>query len=105
MQHPDYNDMFFRYVVSFHWSLCQFTPAPNNYHPVTLTERLFAILTLIVGFIVFSSFLGSITTVLTQIRKGAARRQEDDIALRDFLAENEVSVDLGNRIMGFLRTN
>jgi len=95
--------MAYRYVTSFHWALAQFTPAPNNWHPTNAQERTFAIGTLLFGFTMFSSFLGSITSLLTHIRNSAIRRTEEDLCIREFLHQNNVSLQLGNRIVTFLK--
>lgn len=95
----------YRYLVSFHWTISQFTPAPNNYHPQNIKERAFAIGTLLFGFTMFSSFLGSMTTLITQMRNNAMKRSEEDIKVREFLAQNSISVELGNRIVTFLRNS
>jgi len=95
--------MIYRYICAFHWALCQFTPAPNNFHPQNAQERGFAIFTLLFGFTMFSSFLGSITSLLTHIRNTATKRTLEDERIRQFLVQNNVSLTLGNRVTTFLR--
>lgn len=95
--------MVHRYCVAFHWAMAQCTPAPNNFHPQNVNERIFAIGILLFGFTMFTSFLGSISGLFTQIRKDAARRAENDMRIREFLSQNGVSMQLGNRIFTFLR--
>jgi len=97
------DSMIYRYAIAFHWSLCQFTPAPNNYHPQNAEERVFAIGVLLFGFVLFSSFCGQITTLLTHIRNNASQRIQDDIQLREFLSQSHISLQLGNSIITFLR--
>lgn len=98
-------NQWYRYVVSFHWTIAQFTPAPNNYHPQNCSERTFAIGTLLLGFTMFSSFLGSITSMITYLRKSAQTRTQEDMKVREFLSQNSISVSLGNNIISYLRTN
>jgi len=95
--------MLYRYAVSFHWTMSQFTPAPNNFHPINMKERYFAIGVLLFGFTMVSSFLGSITSLLTHIRNSAVKRTEEDMRVREFLSQNNVSLQLGNRIITYLR--
>lgn len=93
------------YAVAFHWAMAQCTPAPSNYHPQNVHERIFAIGILLFGFTMFTSFLGSISGLFTQIRKEATRRAENDMRIRKFLSQNCVSMQLGNRIFTFMRNH
>lgn len=36
---PVESSMLYRYAVSFHWTMSQFTPAPNNFHPKNAEDR------------------------------------------------------------------
>jgi len=97
--------MFYRYCVSFHWSLAQFTPAPNNFHPHNLRERVYAIVVLFLGFGFFSAFLANVTGVVNQALGALKERERQSALARRFITESHISVDLGNRIMSFLTTN
>merc|ERR1712185_398781 len=60
-------DAFYKYITAYHWSLTHFTPGSMHIQPMNALERLFAVLLLIWGMVVFSSFVSSITSAMTQI--------------------------------------
>lgn len=93
----------YRYVTSFHWSLAQFTPAPSNVHPQNILEKGYAVGVVLFGMMLFSSFLGNMTSLITQIRNAAAQRLRQQELVRRFIAENNVTMELGTRITRFLR--
>jgi len=92
------------YLVCFHWALGQFTPAPNNFHPTNQRERAYAVCCLFVGFLTFASILASITATITGLRHKNADRVRKADMIRRFLDENSVSLELGDRVTAFLRT-
>lgn len=100
-QNEDDGTMLYRYVLSYHWIMGQFTPAPVNIHPSNALERIFAIAVLFVGFVMFSSFLGSVTSHITTARQVVFDRLRSDSLVRQFLLDNRVSLDLGNQITVF----
>jgi len=95
----------YMYIVSFHWTISQFTPAPMNYHPRNVYERLFSICLLLFGLIFFASFIGSVTATINQARIAAKKRNYDQNLARLFILQNQVPASLGNRISAFLRQN
>jgi len=95
--------MFWAYVVSFHWSISQFTPAAVNYHPENLREQVFAVFVILFGFVIFSWILGSMTSNITQLRQHARERFHQANLVRRYFLENGVSLQLGSRINVFLR--
>jgi hypothetical protein len=94
---------FYLYIISFHWSMTQYTPAPNGYHPQNEHERLYACLTLLIGISVFSVFLGKITSLLTHMGASAFARSRDLTMMRQYLVANMVSLEVANRINVFLK--
>jgi len=97
--------MFYRYACSFHWSIAQFTPAPVNYHPRNMGERVFAIIVLLMGFIVVSSFIGNVTALVTHARQASEKRATQDRKMRAYVFENKVSIGLSTRLSSFLKHN
>jgi len=91
------------YLVAYHWSMAQFTPAPNNYHPGNWRERLYAVCVLFLGLVLFSSLLGSTTALINQSKQQAYAQMRQDDLMRRFFKDNEVSMALGNRITHFLK--
>jgi len=99
----EHESTFYRYVVSFHWSMAQYTPAPSKYHPTNLSEWLYACVVLLFGIAVFSSFLGKITSTLTLLGSYRAQRSREDRKLRQYLLCNKVTTELSARIGSFMR--
>jgi len=91
------------YLMCFHWSLAQFTPAPNNQHPKCFAERAYAVFVILFGIIYFSSFLGSITSLIASIRQKTNEKTKNQDLARRFINENHVSLELGARITCFLK--
>ena len=58
-----------RYLVSLQWSLVHFSPSSAPVLAENLEERMFTIVTVIIlWFLVFPSFLGTITATMTHLR-------------------------------------
>jgi hypothetical protein len=49
------------YFTSLHWAISQFTPGGIHIHPQNIAERLYTIICLLFGMVVFSSFLANVT--------------------------------------------
>jgi len=98
-------DTGYRYVTALHWSLTQFTPASMEVVPRNSAERLFAIVVLFSALITFSTFISSITTAMTTLRRLNFERSKQRDSIRRYVSENRVSLELSNRITAFLRTH
>lgn len=96
--------LFHRYLVSFHWAISQFTPASVDCHPANERERLFAILVLFAGLVIFSSFLGSVSSTLTLAREQMVQKTRQESLFRKFVLQNNVSPEVGNRVAQFLKS-
>ena len=72
-------------------------------HPGNTQERFFTVAVLLVGLIVFSSFLSSITAAATNLRSRTEQQAIQEGAIRRFLTEHSVSVELGSSISFFLQ--
>ncbi|OLP90241.1 Potassium voltage-gated channel subfamily H member 6 [Symbiodinium microadriaticum] len=94
-------DLFFRYSTSLHWSLTQFTPASMDVHPQNVAERCFAIMVLIAGLVLFSSFISSITGSMSQLRNMQADRSKQFWLLRRYLKQQKVPMDLCFRVLRY----
>lgn len=94
-------DTGYLYVISFHWTMAQFLPAPTPDHPKNYTERLFTILVLLSGFVLFSSTLGSVTALITQTRKAAYTKMKQNHTIRKFFSHNLVSHHVAARVLHF----
>lgn len=101
--HYDAVDWGVKYLVSFHWSITQFTPASKvNVQPQNNVERLFAVLVVIFALVGFSYIVGSITGSLTQLRAIAEDADKQFWQVRRYLRQNDVSPSLGARIQRYL---
>jgi len=99
-------NFFFFFSVNrllLHWTLTQFTPASMEVVPENTYERIFNILTIFSAIIVFSSFLSSIAAAVALFRRKSEEELINSVNLVKFLQQNHVSLDLANRINGFLR--
>lgn len=94
----------YRYTTSLHWSLTQFTPASMEIRPFNLGERTYSIVVLLFALITFSSFLGSITTAMTQLRNLRSAQAKQQALLRRYFADNHISTELGQRIWKFIKS-
>lgn len=91
------------YLISFHWAIAQFTPAPIPFGPVNQRERFFNVCALFIGVAVVSSIIGSLTALISQSRQKAYEQIVQDDALRKFLMDNQVTQELGRRITRFCK--
>lgn len=95
--------MSYAYSTSLHWSLTQFTPASMEVVPQNAYERFFNVVVIILGFVVFSSFVSSITGAMTHIRHINAQKTAQDSQLRLFFSENRISHELASQVLRYLR--
>ncbi|CAK9061762.1 Cyclic nucleotide-gated cation channel alpha-3 (Cone photoreceptor cGMP-gated channel subunit alpha) (Cyclic nucleotide-gated channel alpha-3) (CNG channel alpha-3) (CNG-3) (CNG3) [Durusdinium trenchii] len=92
----------YRYSTSLHWSLTQFTPASMDVHPQNVWERYFAIMVLIAGLVLFSSFISSITGSMSQLRNMKADKSKQFWLLRRYLKQQKVPRDLCFRVTRYI---
>jgi len=94
----------YMYLTSLHWSLTQFTPASMEVVPRNEMERLYAIFVLFSALVTFSTFVSSITTAMTNLRRVNAERSQQKAFIDRYIAENHLSVELGNKISAFAKS-
>eukprot|EP00443_Scrippsiella_acuminata_P071237 CAMPEP_0115397562 /NCGR_PEP_ID=MMETSP0271-20121206/13869_1 /TAXON_ID=71861 /ORGANISM="Scrippsiella trochoidea, Strain CCMP3099" /LENGTH=406 /DNA_ID=CAMNT_0002821315 /DNA_START=16 /DNA_END=1233 /DNA_ORIENTATION=+ len=92
----------YRYWTSLHWSLTQFTPASMEVNPVNGLERFYVVCVLLFALVTFSSFVSSITTAMTHLRTYNSRKLAEELRLRRYLAEHEISSELTGRVTHFI---
>lgn len=102
-----YNDMegrsiTFRYMTSLHWSLTQFTPASMEIYPVTVAERIYAVVILLFAMIAFSSFVSMLTASMTELRNISSDESRQFWLLRRYLRDWGVPRNVGMRIHHYL---
>lgn len=91
-----------QYLVAFHWTIAQFTPAPTNVHAVTFEERLFSTVVLFIGIIVFSSLIGRVTALLTKRNQEVAEHMRESERLRSLCSDRGIRLHLAKRVMQFI---
>jgi len=82
-----------RYAWSLHWSLAQFT-GEMIFMPRNGVERAFALLVLLVTFIISALFVSSITTSMTRLTLLAGKQPLQLVALRRYLFDLRVPTAL-----------
>jgi len=87
------------YTTAVHWSLCMFTPGAMDIQPQNSHERSFAIIVLLFGLVIFSSFLSSITAAVAQLKAKNADHSNDSWMLRRYLRQRNVESSLTFRIL------
>jgi len=95
----------YAYLTSLHWSLTQFTPASMEIYPRNYPERLYNIVIIFFGLIMFSTFISSMTNTMTYLRQLTFERRKQEQDLKRYMSENGVSLELGNGITSFLKSN
>merc|ERR1719215_865150 len=93
---------FAQYLVAFHWSLTQFTPASMSVQPANEVERAYAIVVVVFALVGFSYLVGSITGSLARLRALGEEGAKEFWKLRRFLKRNSVSTELSLRIQRYL---
>eukprot|EP00931_Biecheleriopsis_adriatica_P027537 TRINITY_DN16556_c0_g1_i2.p1 TRINITY_DN16556_c0_g1~~TRINITY_DN16556_c0_g1_i2.p1 ORF type:complete len:491 (+),score=70.48 TRINITY_DN16556_c0_g1_i2:631-2103(+) len=91
-----------QYVLAFHWSITQFTPASMHLEPTNIFERIFTVAVVIFALVGFSYLVGSITSSLAQLRSMSEHSVKEFWKLRRFLRQNAVPAALGLRIKNFV---
>jgi len=91
-----------RYLLSLHWCLAQFTPAPLGITPQNQAERCFNVILIFVSLIVFSSFMSSITTSMVRLKSLGSEYTVQVFMLRKFLKDNRISAELAARVSRYI---
>jgi len=91
------------YTTALHWSWTQFTPSSMEVVPRNTKERIFAISVIVLALVVFSSFVSKITEAMATLRDRNAGMWQQQEHLRKYIADNRVSLELGNCIHNFAR--
>lgn len=90
------------YFTSLHWSLTQFTPATMAVQPQNFHERLFAVSVLLFALITFSSFVSSITNLMTHLRTLRSVEAKQYVKLERYLHDRGISFHLSIRVRRYL---
>merc|ERR1712136_475757 len=101
---PAYGEAY-QYATALHWSLTQFTPASMDVTATNILERTYSIVVLLFGLVTFTSFVSSITSSMTHLRKTRSEPEKQEAILREYFSQNKVTAELGQRILNFLWAN
>mmetsp|Transcript_72679 Transcript_72679/g.213020 ORF Transcript_72679/g.213020 Transcript_72679/m.213020 type:complete len:763 (-) Transcript_72679:27-2315(-) len=93
----------YAYFTSLHWSMTQFTPASMEIRPYNVAERVYNIVCLLFALVAISSYLGSITASISDLRKHSSAFRRQQFMLRAYLSKNNVPASLCKRIWSYLR--
>jgi len=88
----------YSYMTSYHWALTQFTPGSMDVHPQNMFERTFANLVLMLGLIIFSSSVSSITNATNRLRHLRSTYANLIWELRKFFKQENISSMLLYRV-------
>eukprot|EP00448_Togula_jolla_P038783 CAMPEP_0170635714 /NCGR_PEP_ID=MMETSP0224-20130122/37377_1 /TAXON_ID=285029 /ORGANISM="Togula jolla, Strain CCCM 725" /LENGTH=336 /DNA_ID=CAMNT_0010965249 /DNA_START=30 /DNA_END=1037 /DNA_ORIENTATION=+ len=91
-------DWSWQYLTSLHWSLTQLTPGSMDVQPQNIPERAVAVMVLVLGLVVFSSIVSSITAAMNSLKSITARYNRQRWVLRRFLREQGISPELITRV-------
>ncbi|CAE7759626.1 KCNH2, partial [Symbiodinium sp. CCMP2456] len=92
----------YRYATALHWSITQFTPAAMEVHPTNMSERSYSIAVVIFAMVGFSSLVGGITSILTQLRGLSQEKAKELWKLRRYMRLKHVKADLNVRIQRYV---
>merc|ERR1719313_748649 len=89
----------YQYLTSLHWSITQFTPASMDIYATNIGERAFSVVILYIALVALSSFIGSISASVTQLRSMTADESKATWVLRRYLKQKKISKNLTQRIL------
>jgi len=95
-------DLGYQYATSLHWSLAQFTPAPNEIFPQTAYERCFALVVLVTALVAFSAFVSTVTAGVVQLRNMQSEQSRQFWLLRRYLRDWSVRTGFRLRVIHYL---
>eukprot|EP00929_Paragymnodinium_shiwhaense_P002731 TRINITY_DN10301_c0_g2_i1.p1 TRINITY_DN10301_c0_g2~~TRINITY_DN10301_c0_g2_i1.p1 ORF type:complete len:1140 (+),score=219.02 TRINITY_DN10301_c0_g2_i1:135-3554(+) len=86
-----------KYAISYHWSLTQFMGSVDI-QPHNFKERSFAIVALMVGFLISAMVVSSITSAMTRLQIVTARQSTQVTMLNQYLYDNGISTKVAMRV-------
>lgn len=90
--------LLYQYTMSLHWSLSQFAGGMDEVTPENSQERSYAITVFLVGFVVASLFVSSLTSSMTQLDIIGSKQSQELSVLRRYLYQNGISSKLALRV-------
>jgi len=91
------------YTTALHWALTQFTPASMEVTPRNWAERIYAILVVLFGLLVFSSTVSRITTSMSRLQELAAKDIHKVEQLHKYMTQQRTTLELNGCILSYLK--
>ena len=86
--------LFYRYSTSLHWSFCMFTPGGMSMIVSNSQERVYSVVVLIFGLIFSSSFIGSISAAINELKRMQGSKSKELWLFRRYLKQANISQKL-----------
>ncbi|XP_068723461.1 cyclic nucleotide-gated channel-like [Montipora capricornis] len=92
-----------RYILSIYWATATATGTGyGDIHAVTLEEKWFSILSMLVGIgLFFGLILGGMASMLTNLDSGRARYIHHLHVIRDHMTDMKISSDIRSRVLAY----
>lgn len=81
------------YLIALHWSITQFHGS-MDVMPGNSSERIFAVIVLILGMMTFSVFVSLLTNIIFQMRQAHMQKNEQQSRLRSYFSRHIVSTQV-----------
>ncbi|CAK9297251.1 unnamed protein product [Gordionus sp. m RMFG-2023] len=92
-----------RYISSLYFTMtCLTTVGFGNISPNTDAEKIFSIIMMLIGSLLYATIFGNVTTIFQQMAANTARYHEMLNNVRDFMKLYEVPKDLSERVMDYI---
>jgi len=105
IQELEDRDVAYQYLTSLHWAVSQGAPASMEVNPTNAAERAFALVTVIVSLLTFSSFISSITANMSHLQAANGRRTMQMVVLRRYLSQHAVSSQLTHSVVHYIQSH
>lgn len=96
------SDVNYQYTTALHWSITQFSPASMEIVPQNTGERCYAVIIILFAMVMFSTFVSTLTSVITRITNTYHSKSQQFELLRRFLHSKNVSWHLSARVEQYL---
>jgi len=93
----------YQYTTCLHWAFAQLGIGSVEIDPETTQERVYCIMVAFVGLISFSTLVSTVTSLMSNLQKAQDQEQQLFRDLRHFLHQNDIPIDLSQRVTRFLQ--
>lgn len=93
----------YQYSTCLHWAFAQLGMGSVEIEAETTQERIFCIGVAFVGLISFSTLVSTVTSLMSNLQKAQDQEQQLFRDLRRFLHQNDIPIDLSQRVTRFLQ--